>query len=289
MTTTPGPGTGPSASPTRSTTPASPASAAPGSVVDGALRLAPYWATVLRRTWKGGLISALVTPLLYVVAMGVLLGGFIEVAPGELEGATSYLAFVAPGLLAAHVMTLVIGETTYPVMSGVKWHKTFFAMHATPLGIGSIVLANVGFILLRTLVVSAFFVAVLAPFGVFTTWWGAVLAWATQALVIGAFTTPVFAFAAGLQDETAFALVFRLGMIPMFLFSGAFFPVGNLDAPLEVVARLTPLWHGVDLTRMFALGTFELGPALVHVAYLVALTALGWWWAVRRLRARMVV
>ena len=51
-------------------------------------------------------------------------------------------------------------------------------------------------------------------------------------------------------------------MIPMFLFSGAFFPIANLPPALEWLARLTPLWHGVDLTRMLTLGTLDVPPAL---------------------------
>ena len=78
------------------------------------------------------MISSFVTPLLYVLAMGVLLGGFIEGDPAKLDGATSYLAFVAPGMVAAQAMTTVFGEVTYPVMGMVKWHKTYFGMIATP-------------------------------------------------------------------------------------------------------------------------------------------------------------
>ena len=100
---------------------------------DLASRQADYWLTVYRRTWRGTVISSFVTPLLYVLAMGVLLGGFIEADPATLEGATTYLAFVAPGLVAAHTMQLVIGEMTYPVMSMVKWQRIAFGMTATPL------------------------------------------------------------------------------------------------------------------------------------------------------------
>jgi lipooligosaccharide transport system permease protein len=108
-------------------------------------------------------------------------------------------------------------------------------------------------------------------------------------LLIGlAFATPIYAFSAGLKDESAFALVFRLGMIPLFLFSGAFFPVSNLDPWMEALARVTPLWHGVDLTRMLTLGELDWSMAAVHVAYLAALALAGWLWAVRRLTKRMI-
>jgi lipooligosaccharide transport system permease protein len=104
----------------------------PTNVFAGAARLLDYWAIAYRRTWKGSVISSFVTPLFFVLAMGVLLGGFIEGDPDKLEGATSYLAFVAPGMIAAQAMTTAFGETTYPVMGMIKWHKAYFGMVATP-------------------------------------------------------------------------------------------------------------------------------------------------------------
>src|SRR3954463_8709842 len=92
-------------------------------LTEGMGRQLDYWRTVYKRTWKGTAISSFVAPLFYVVAMGVLLGGFIEGDPAKLEGATSYLAFLVPGLIAAHAMQTAMGETTYPVMSLIKWDK----------------------------------------------------------------------------------------------------------------------------------------------------------------------
>ena len=269
-------------------TPSHTPSTAPRGTLDGALRLFDYWATAYRRTWKGSAISSFVVPLLYVLSMGVLLGGFVEADPATLEGATSYLAFVVPGMVAAQSMTTVFGEVTYPVMGMIKWHKTYFAMTAGQLAVPHVVLAHLGFVAFRVAVTAAVFLAVVAPFGVHESWWGVLLAFPAQVLIGLAFAAPLYAFSAGLKDESPFALVFRLGMIPLFLFSGAFFPVSNLDQPLESLAVVTPLWHGVDLTRMLTLGTLEAGPALVHVAYLLALVVLGWSWALRRLEKRMV-
>lgn len=262
---------------------------APSNTLDGALRLLDYWTTAYRRTWKGSAVSSFVVPLLYVLAMGVLLGGFVEADPATLEGATSYLAFVVPGMVAAQSMTTVFGEVTYPVMGMVKWHKTYYAMTAGPLAVPHVVLAHLGFVAFRVAVTAAVFLVVVTPFGVHESWWGVLLAFPAQVLIGLAFAAPIYAFSAGLKDESAFALVFRLGMIPLFLFSGAFFPVATLDQPLESLAVLTPLWHGVDLTRMLTLGTLEAGPALVHVAYLGGLVVLGWWWALHRLERRMVI
>ncbi len=90
-----------------------------------------------------------------------------------------------------------------------------------------------------------------------------------------AFAAPLAAFAAHQENEEAFPLIFRLGMIPLFLFSGVFFPISQLPAGLRVIAYLSPLWHGVDLCRRLTLGQVTPGPAAIHVAYLVGLTAAG--------------
>ena len=55
------------------------------------------------------------------------------------------------------------------------------------------------------------------------------VAFFVQLLIGLAFAAPIYALSASMKDESGFALVFRLGMIPMFLFSGAFFPISNLD------------------------------------------------------------
>ncbi|GAB6986677.1 ABC transporter permease [Nocardioides pyridinolyticus] len=260
---------------------------APTSVLAGAGRLVDYWATVYRRRWKGSAVSSFVLPLFYVLAMGVLLGDYVANDPAQLEGASSYLVFIAPGLLAAQAMQTAFGETTYPVMGMVKWHKTYFGMTASPLSVREVILGHLGFVLFRVGLNSAVFTIVMAPFGVFSTVSGAVLAFLVQLLVGLAFATPIYAFSAGLKDESPFAIVYRLGMIPLFLFSGAFFPIEHLDPWMEALAQATPLWHGVDLTRMLTLGTVDAGAALVHVAYLAVLAALGWFWAIARLTKRM--
>ncbi len=259
------------------------------SVIEGMTRQYDYWLTVLKRTWRGGVVTSFVTPLFYVVAMGVLLGGFIDGDPDKLDGATSYLDFVVPGLVAAHAMTLAVGETTYPVMGAIKWHRTFFAQLATPLAVRDLVNAFLAFVVFRVASACAVFMLVLAPFGVFETWWGPVLAWLSQVLVGTCFATLVFAFSVRLRSEEGFGLLFRLGVLPLTLFSGAFFPISNLGPVLEWVARLTPLWHGVSLSRMFCLDTVDWSLAALHVVVLTVLCVLGWWLAVRGLDKRLEV
>ncbi|WP_265444157.1 ABC transporter permease [Flexivirga meconopsidis] len=251
-------------------------------------RLFDYWVTVYRRTWRGTVINSFLTPLLYVVAMGVLLGGFVKADPSHLEGAGSYLQFVVPGLLAGQSMQLAFGETTYPVMGAVKWHKTYYGMLATPLRVADIALAHLSFAVVRIASSAAVFVLVMAPFGAWSSVPGAIGVFLIQLLVGLAFAAPVYAYAATLKDEGGFTVIFRLLMMPLFLFSGAFFPLGNLPPVLEWVARLTPLWQGVDLTRMCALGTWSWPAALAHVVYLGVCAVGGTWLGIRALERRLV-
>ncbi|HET6628006.1 MAG TPA: ABC transporter permease [Nocardioidaceae bacterium] len=252
-------------------------------------RQGAYWATVYKRTWKGTAITSFVMPLFYVGAMGVLLGGFIDAGDANLEGAASYLAFVAPGLVAAQAMQTATGEMTYPVMGMIKWHRTYYGMTATPLAVADVVAAQLLFVLFRVGSSCGVFLVVMSFFGVFESVLGVVAAFFVQLLVGLSFSGILFAYSATLKSEAGFALVYRLMVMPLFLFSGAFFPIANLSAPLELLAKLTPLWHGVDLTRMLVLDRVDGSLALVHLAYLLVLSVVGWWLAVWRLDKRLEV
>jgi lipooligosaccharide transport system permease protein len=256
---------------------------------EGLGRLFDYWLTVYKRTWKASLLSSFMAPLLYVVAMGVLLGGFIEGDPADLEGAPTYLAFVVPGLIAAHAMQTAVGETTYPVMGLFKWGKVYDSMVASPLQIRHVVTAHLGFVAFRLASTCAVFMLVLAPFGVFRSWWGPLLAFASQILVGMAFATLVYAYTTRIKSEASFGLLFRLGVFPLFLFSGAFFPVDNLGDVGALVARLTPLWHGVNLSRMFCVDNVDWAMAALNVSYLLVLLLLGWRWSVTGLTKRLII
>jgi lipooligosaccharide transport system permease protein len=266
------------------------------SSTDGSGRLSPwqglarqfdYFWTVYKRTWKSSIVGSFLSPLLYVLAMGVLLGGFVKVSPDRLEGATSYLAFIVPGLIAAQAMQTAVFETTYPVLAAIKWHKSFWAQLASPLEARDLVNAMLMFTLFRVGSTCGVYFVVMAPFGDFESWWGPILGWLTTMLVGMAFGTWTFAFSAHIQSQESFGLIFRLGLIPLFLFSGSFFPIANLGDVLEWVARLTPLWHGVNLTRMFCLDHLDWSTAAINIVVLVAVLVSGWWLAIRTLTRRL--
>jgi len=91
------------------------------------------------RTWRGSIISSVLAPLLSLVALGMSLGKIVDAGPGAHSFGTvdgrpvKYLFFLAPALLANTAMQTAIGEPMYPVMSSMKWQKTFHASIASPL------------------------------------------------------------------------------------------------------------------------------------------------------------
>lgn len=237
-----------------------------------AVREFRYWLTNYRRTWRGSIYTSFLSPVLYLGAMGLGLGKLVDAHGTARLGGVGYLAFLAPGLLAAAAMQSGIEESTYPVLGSVKWRRTYYAAAASPLRPADIFHGHLLFTIMRLAMNSAIFLVVMTAFGAITSPW--VLAAVPVAVLTGlAFAAPIEAWAITVSKDTSFALVFRFGMIPLFLFSGTFFPVTQLPAWIRPLAYATPLWHGVALCRSLSLGTATLGGALVHVGYLTALAA----------------
>lgn len=257
------------------------------SILDMLGRQTEFWAVMYKRTWKGSIVTSFVEPLLYLLALGVGLGAFVDASaqPTDLGG-VSYLLFIAPGLLAATAMRLTAGEATWPVYSNFRWSKTYLAMQVTPLRAADILLAHLGYLLFRLVITCAAFLLVLWAFGALVSPL-AVFALPVAVLVGMAYATPTFALSAYIESTYVFPLYFRLGIIPMFLFSGAFFPVEQLPALLEPVAYAVPLYHGVEACRMLTLGDVAVWAMIGHLLYLVIWVAAGGWLAWRMFRRRL--
>jgi lipooligosaccharide transport system permease protein len=241
----------------------------------GAVRSFEYWAASYRRTWRGSVTASFLNPVLFLLAMGLGLGSLIDRSHRTASlGGHHYVVFLAPGLLAATAMQIAGTESTYPVMAAVKWVRQYQAMLATPLRIVDVFLGHLLYVAARLAVAAVIFLAVMAAFGATASSW-ALLAVPGAILTGLAFAAPLMAWAVTMERDGSFAPVFRFVLIPMFLFSGTFFPVSQLPAAIQPVAYVTPLWHGVDLCRSVALGTATPGRTLGHVAVLAALTAAG--------------
>jgi lipooligosaccharide transport system permease protein len=248
--------------------------AAPGGRWSFAVRELRFWLTDYRRTWRGSVISSVLGPLLYLGAMGAGLGSLVNRHAHATLGGVSYLDFIAPGLLAATAMQTAFGEGLYPVLGSVKWVKNYFAAAATPLRPADVFHGHLLFVVLRLVMNCGIFLAVIAAFGTARSPL-VILALPVAVLTGLAFAPGLMAWAVTRTRDTSFSLLMRFLMIPMFLFSGTFFPVTQLPGWLRPVAYVTPLWHGVELCRALSLGTAGLGGAALHVGYLLVLAAAG--------------
>ncbi len=218
------------------------------------LRVFESEARFYRRTWRASVVSSFLNPILYLAAMGIGLGSLVDAnLPGGLDG-VSYLTFLAPGLLVATAMQTGAGEGAWKVMAGIKWNKTYHAKLATPIGIPSLVIGHMLWSGARVLLVSVVFALVMAAFRVAPVV-ESLLAVGPALLVGLAMAAATTAFTARLEEPTGLPLYFRFVVIPMFLFSGTFFPISQLPSWLQPVALATPMYHGVEMSRAIVVGT----------------------------------
>lgn len=234
---------------------------------------------VYRRLWMGSAFSNFVGPVFFLAAMGLGLGNLVDQGAGEVDG-VSYLVFVTPGVLAANAMQVTAGESLWPVLGGTKWLRYFHGMVATPLRPADVYGGYVVWLGVRAALGATVFVLVAAVLGGIASWWG-VLAVPAAALCALAFAAPLTAYSATRDNDATFGLIMRVGIVPLFLFSGTFFPVEQLPALLRPLVWLSPLWHGVELCRAATTGSVDALAAVAHVAVLLAVVALGWTFGVR--------
>jgi len=242
-----------------------------------------------RRTFRSSVFSSFLSPVLFLTAMGLGLGGYVDRSGGAALGGLTYLQFLAPGLLAATVMQAAAFEATFPIIGGLNWQRTFHAMYATPLSPRDIALGNLVWMAIRLAMIATVFTVVIIAFGAAHSPL-VVLGIPVAALTGMAFGAPIAAYSATQRTPNKFNVIFRFGITPLFLFSGTFFPIESLPGFLQPVAWLSPLWHGVDLTRGLVLGTLGQNPVamLAHVIVLTTIVAVSTWAAVRTIERRLV-
>ncbi|WP_104127382.1 ABC transporter permease [Cryobacterium sp. Y57] len=253
----------------------------------GSWYVAEHRFRVMRSYAQTVLFTAVGSPFVYLYAMGVGLAGLVDGNLGD-DAVTgvSYLAFLAPALLASSAIAVATEEFTYPIMLGFRWNPTFFGMNASSIQPGQIINGLVISVAARMLVTCTIFYVFMLVFSAVPGRFGFVAA--PVALLTGlAFGVLVMAYTATLKDDTGqLVMVERFVVLPMTLFSGTFFPLDVLPPYLQWIGWISPLWHGTELSRVFAYGLPEpIWLSLVHVLYLAALLAIGWIWA-RRLATR---
>ena len=248
----------------------------------GAFYYAEMWIRRMRGYQWTVLMTAVGTPLVYLLGMGtglaVLIDGNSDAGfPGGGGTTVSYLVFLAPALVATAALMVSSEENTYTVMGGFKWHRTYYGPNASPLSSGQIASGHVLGLMFRLLLTTGIYYVFLLLFGAVPnpgTGWLMVF---TAMLAGMAFGMPLLAFSATLkEDKGQFAMVQRFIVMPLFLFSGTFFPLETLPLGVRWIGWVSPLWHSTELGRVLSYGHPEpAGLTAVHLAYLLALAVIG--------------
>jgi lipooligosaccharide transport system permease protein len=246
------------------------------------------WLLSYRRTWRASVGSSVLGPLFYLGAMGYGLGSLVDKNGTAALGGVPYVVFVAPAVLCVQAMNTALGNSLYPVFGAMRWNALYLAARATMLRPKDICRGHLMFIAMRIAMNCACFVVFMAALGLIKSAW-AVLLLPAATLTGFAFATPTVAWVITLKRETSLNYPIRFGAIPLMLFSGTFFPISQLPGWIRPVAYATPLWHGVALCRALSIGNVDAGSVLIHVAYLVLLSAVGLWVGDRTYRRRLYV
>jgi lipooligosaccharide transport system permease protein len=237
-------------------------------------------ARVFSKLWKGSLAPQFIDPLFYLVAMGYGLGTYIASING-----VPYRDFIAPGLIASSVMWSASFECTYNVYIRMREYQLYDAVLSTPVEVQDLVAGDLAWSSIRAVIYGTVFLSVVTAFGLIDSWWALAI---PLAIVIGglAFSTMAYTFTALIPRIDLYSYYFTLGITPMFLFSGIFFPFNRLPDWVEVAAWFTPLFHLVEVTRGLANGP---GPmVLVHLGILLAISVVLFAIPVRAVRRRLV-
>jgi lipooligosaccharide transport system permease protein len=241
-----------------------------------ALRIVQHNAVVYRRVWRGSVFASFLQPTLYLTSLGLGVGSLIDARRvAAIPAGASYLQFLAPGLLAAACMQVASFESAWPILGKILWRRNYHAILATPVAIDDLIVGELLWIGIRLMTVGTAFVLVSTAFGVMRIAPATLLALMLAVLTGLAFSAPILAYAAMLKTGNNFNIVFRFIITPLFMFSGVFFPVDRLPAPVQWIAEASPLYHGVQLVRGLTLGQLEPSIAMMHLIYLLALLLSG--------------
>ena len=226
---------------------------------------------VYRKIWFVNFLVPLFEPLLYLAAFGMgmsALVGQIHYHGEEL----SYIAFIAPALLAITMMYNSFFENAYASFVRMYYQKTFDAMMATPLSLEDIIAGEIAWGATKSVIATAIMLGVVSFFGLVHFPHGLLI---LPLSFLGglAFGTVGMVFTGLVPSIDMFNLPIFLFITPMFLFSGTFFPISALPGWAQNLSSALPLTHLVDLCRAFCLG--ELTPDLAwRIVYITILFAL---------------
>ena len=225
--------------------------------------------------------SGFVEPVFYLLAFGFGIGQLVGGVSGSNGQQVSYAAFIAPALLATSAMNGAIYDSTWNVFFKMHFAKLYQGQLATSLGPLDVALGEIGYALLRGLAYAIGFMVVVGSMGYIPSAWG--LLAIPGALLIA------FAFASVGMGVTSYLTNFQqmnwinFFLLPMFLFSGTFYPLSVYPEWVQRFIEALPLWQAIQLVRGLTLGNIDWA-LLGHALYFVVMIIGGLLFTTRRLR-----
>jgi len=248
------------------------------------LRLMERHARFYKRMWLV-IASGAVEPLFYLLSVGVGIGGLIG-SVTYAGHAVPYREFVAPGLLAVSALNGALNDSTFNVYGRLKFDKLYDSVLATPLSARDVATSEVGWAVTRGLLYAVPFLCVMAAMGLIVSPW-AVLALPAAALVSFATAALGVALTTYMTTWQNFEYV-MLVAVPLFLFSGTFYPLSVYPRVIGDIVEWTPLYQGVVILRDLVLG-YPAPDLLWRAGYLAVLGVAGLSVAGRRIARLLLV
>jgi lipooligosaccharide transport system permease protein len=228
---------------------------------------------VFTKTIRVNFLPSLLEPILYLLAFGFGLGGFIPSIQGQ-----SYIEFIAPALVAISVMNGSFFECTFASFVRMYFQKTFDAIVATPVSVEEVVAGELLWGATRATFNTTIVLAVVAAFGLVSS--PLFLLVIPLAFFGGLmFAAMAMCFTSVAPNIDFFNFPSFLFLTPMFFLCGTFFPLTSLPSSAQGAAMVLPLTHVVNITRGLISGQLEpilgLNPGvliLVSFAWIIAVT-----------------
>jgi len=227
-------------------------------------------------------VSGFFEPVFYLLAMGYGLGGLVGEVTGPDGTPMSYVAYIAPALLATSAMNGAIYDSTWNVFFKMRFARIYEAMLSTSLGPLDVAAGEIAMALFRGLLYACAFLGVIAVLGIATSWWALAMVPVAVLIALG-FAAVGMAVTSWFTNFQQMELI-NIVLLPMFMFSATLFPIEIYPQPIQWFIQAMPLWHGVELMRQLSVGVFT-AATVGHLAYFVVMSVGGVAFCTLRLRA----
>ncbi len=221
---------------------------------------------VFMKTYKTNFLPSLLEPVLYLLALGFGLGGFVQPIDGQ-----PYIQFIAPALVAVSMMFSSFYECTFASFVRMYFQKTFDAIIATPVSIEEVITGEILWGATKSLINSTLVLGVIIVFGVPPT--PLFLLIPPLSFLVGLlFSSIAMCFTAIVPNIDSFNYPNFLFITPMFLLSGTFFPLTSMPELVQIAAQIfLPLTNAVTVTRALAIGNIQLS-VLLNLVWILIVT-----------------